>query len=372
MYRFRNIVALLAILLLFLAACGGPAAPEPAAEEPAAEEPAAEEAAEEPEAEEAMEEEAMGVDPSSVIPEGETVRQAFGGGPVGGAFQTFANAMSLIVADNIPGLELSAEGTGGSGENLRSVNSGDVQYGISYAGDIYLGGLGQLPGDTTEYTDVRPVASLYGGRVHLVVRADSGIETVADLEGKRIAPGNAGSGAAISAERFFTHMGLWDKMNIEYLGYSQAASAMGDGQLDGFWILAAFPNSSVTEATTVTDIKLIDLDTPAKESGFYEAMPFYSPTVLTGGTYEGVPDDVGTFQDTAIWIANKDVPDEIVYGALQSVFSTEGLERMVEAHPAASEMTIDTGVVGIPVPLHPGAAQFWQDHGVEIPDNIMP
>ncbi|MCB0213248.1 MAG: TAXI family TRAP transporter solute-binding subunit, partial [Anaerolineae bacterium] len=156
------------------------------------------------------------------------------------------------------------------------------------------------------------------------------------------------------------------------LGYSQAASAMGDGQLDGFWILAAFPNSSVTEATTVTDIKLIDLDTPAKESGFYEAMPFYSPTVLTGGTYEGVPDDVGTFQDTAIWIANKDVPDEIVYGALQSVFSTEGLERMVEAHPAASEMTIDTGVVGIPVPLHPGAAQFWQDHGVEIPDNIMP
>ena len=391
MYRLRNVVAVLAILLLFLAACGGPAAPEPAAEEPAAEEaaeePAAEEAAEEPAEEEAMEEEAaaeepaeeeameeeaMGVDPSMVIPEGETVRQAFGGGPVGGAFQTFANAMSLIAADNIPGLELSAEGTGGSGENLRSVNSGDIQYGISYAGDIYLGGLGQLPGDETEYTDVRPVASLYGGRVHLVVRADSGIETVADLEGKRIAPGNAGSGAAISAERFFTHMGLWDKMTIEFLGYSQAASAMGDGQLDGFWILAAFPNSSVTEATTVTDIKLIDLDTPAKESGFYEAMPFYSPTVLTGGTYDGVPDDVGSFQDTAIWTAHKDVPDEIVYAAVQSVFSEEGLERMVEAHPAAAEMTIPTGAAGIPVPLHPGAAQFWIDQGTTIPDAALP
>ncbi len=327
--------------------------------------------------EEAMEEEsmageAMGIDPSTVIPEGETVRHAFGGGPVGGAFQTFANAMSLIIADEIPGLELSAEGTGGSGANLRGVNADDIQYGISYGGDIYLGGLGQLPDDPTEYTDVRPIASLYGGRVHLVVGADSGIESIADLEGRRIAPGNAGSGAAISAERFLTHTGLWDKINIEYLGYSQAAAAMGDGQLDGFWILTAFPNSSVTEATTLTDIKILDIDAPAKESGFYEAMPFYTPTILLGGIYDGVPDDVPTFHDTAIWTAHKDVPDEVVYAALQSVFSEEGLERMREAHPAALEMSVKSGVVGIPVPLHPGAYKFWHDQGLDIPDHITP
>lgn len=357
MYRFRHVFVLLTILLLTLAACGGAATPAPKTESQPAEK-----AAEEP-AQEAAE---------ASSSSGETVRQAFGGGPVGGAFQTFANAMSLIVADANENLELSAEGTGGSGENLRSVNSNDVQYGISYAGDVYLGGLGQLPDDPVEYTNVRPVAALYGGRVHLVVTAASGITSIADLEGKRIAPGNAGSGAAISAERFFTHTGLWDKMNIEFLGYSQAASAMGDGQLDGFWILAAFPNSSVTEATTVTDIKLLDLDTPAKETGFYEAMPFYAPTMLDGGTYEGVPEDVPSFQDTAIWIANKDVPDELVYNALKAVFSEDGLKRMVEAHPAAAEMTIETGVNGIPVPLHPGAYKFWSEQGIEIPDKIKP
>lgn len=303
---------------------------------------------------------------------GETVRQAFGGGPVGGAFQTFANGLSLIVADANDSLEISAEGTGGSGANLRGVHANDVQYGISYAGDIYLGSLGQLPGDETQYTDVRPVAALYGGRVHLVVSEASGIQSVDDLVGKRIAPGNAGSGAAASAERFFTHLGLWDQMNIEFLGYSQAASALGDGQLDGFWVLAAFPNSSVTEATTLTDIRLIELDQPAAERGFYEAMPFYTPATLVGGAYEGMPNDVGTFQDTAIWIAHKDVPDDVVYEALKAVFSEEGLQRMREAHPAAGEMSIESGVNGIPVPLHPGAYRFWQEQGITIPENIVP
>ncbi|HMQ51185.1 MAG TPA: hypothetical protein PKD98_03740, partial [Anaerolineae bacterium] len=145
MYNVRNYLVVLVIaLLMALAGCGG-AAPEPAASGGGGE---SNNSGESSSAEEAAE----------AAPSGETIRQAFGGGPVGGAFQTFANAMSLIIADATPNLELSAEGTGGSGANLRAVNSDDVQYGIVYAGDVYLGGLGQLPEDTTQYTDVRPVA----------------------------------------------------------------------------------------------------------------------------------------------------------------------------------------------------------------------
>ncbi|MFN3981770.1 MAG: TAXI family TRAP transporter solute-binding subunit, partial [Caldilinea sp.] len=214
--------------------------------------------------------------------------------------------------------------------------------------------------------------ALYGGVIHLVVTEASGIKTVADLEGKRIAPGNAGSGAALSAERYLRHLGLWDKMSIEYLGYSQAASAMGDGQLDGFWILAAFPNASVTEATTVTKIRLLDTATPGDESGFFEAYPFYAKRNLLGGFYDNVPDDVPSFQDTAIWVAHKDVPDDLVYNAIKAVFSEEGLKRMREAHPAAAEMTIEGGLIGIPVALHPGAYRFWQEQGVEIADYQKP
>jgi len=353
-FSYRLIAALLATVVLLVAAC----APQAAA-------PAAESGAEEAPVADATEAEAEAEAPAA---SGETVRQAFGGGPVGGAYQTFANAMSLLMADANPDLDIAAEGTGGSAANLRSVNSGDINYGISYAGDLYLGRNGLLADDPVEYTDVRAVAALYGGVVHLVVRAESDIQTPQDLVGKRFAPGNAGSGAALSAERFFKHLGIWEDINVEFLGYSQAASALGDGQLDGFWVLAAFPNSSVTEASTLTDIRLLDVGTTAEESGFYEAFPFFSPRDLIGGTFEGNPDDVPSFQDTAIWTAHKDVPAELVTGALDAVLSAEGLEAMRAAHPAAGEMGIESGVNGVPIPLHAGAAQFYTDNGVTIPE----
>ena len=147
---------------------------------------------------------------------------------------------------------------------------------------------------------------------------------------------------------------------------------MGDGQLDGFWVLAAFPNASVTEATTITGVRLLDVYNPGVEGGFFDEYPFYTQRDLLGGAYEGNPDNVPSFQDTAIWVAHKDVPTELVYGALKAVFSDEGLASMVEAHPAAGEMSIENGITGIPVPLHPGAYQFWQENGLEIPENLMP
>ncbi|NJP06385.1 MAG: TAXI family TRAP transporter solute-binding subunit [Chloroflexaceae bacterium] len=312
-----------------------------------------------------------GADPEPVATT-EEVRQAFGGGPVGGAFQTFANAMALIMQDSDANLDIAAEGTGGSGENLRGVNSGDLDYGIVYAGDVYLGQRGELPEDTTEYTSVYPSAALYGGVVQLVVSVDSGIESVEDLPGKRIALGNAGSGAALSAERYFTHLGLMDQVETEFLGYSQAAQAMGDGQLDGFWILAAIPNASVTEASTLTDIRLIDVYTPGEEAGFFDEYPFYTARDIPGGMYPGNDEDIPAFQDAALLVANQDVSEDLVYNALIAIFSDEGLETMRTAHPAAEEMSKETGVTGIPVTLHPGAYRYWEAVGVDIPADIAP
>ncbi len=356
-----SLITLLVMTSLFLVACGGGA--PPTTTEPTVAPPVA---GEEP----TPVTETQSTDTPAVS--GQRVRQSFGGGPVGGAFQVFANAMALIMADSDPNLDIAAEGTGGSAENLRGVNSGDFQYGIVYAGDVFLGAQGLLPEDTTQYTNVRPVAALYGGVIHLVVSRQSGIESVADLPGKRIALGNAGSGAALAAERYFSHLGLIDQINIEYLGYSQAAQAMGDGQLDGFWVLAAFPNASVTEATTFTDIRLLDVYTPGVEAGFFDAYPFYTKRELTGGVYPGIDETVTSFQDTALLVANADVPDDLVYNAVSTIFSDDGLKRMRDAHPAASEMSRAEGVTGISVPLHPGAYRYWEQVGTDVPADIVP
>jgi hypothetical protein len=291
---------------------------------------------------------------------------------VGGSFQTFANAMALIMQDNYENLDIAAEGTGGSGANLRGVNSGDFEYGIVYAGDAFLGQQGLLPEDDTEYTNVRPMAPLYGAVAHLVVAADSGIESVEDLVGQRVALGNAGSGAALSAERYFGHMGMLDQMQVEFLGYSQSAEALSNGQLDAFWLLTAMPNAAINQAAANIDIRLLDVYGPGEEAGFFEEYPFYTQRDIPAETYPGQDEAVATFQDTAMFVASSDVSEDLVYNALIAVYSDEGLERMRQAHAAASEMSREAGVAGLSVTIHPGAARFWEEVGVEVPEDIAP
>jgi uncharacterized protein len=297
-------------------------------------------------------------------------RLAFGGGPTGGTFQYFANGIAIMLSKNIPDLEVSSEGTGGSAENLKRLNSGDIDFGIVYSVDMWLGEKGELPQDPKVYNKIRPMAYLYGAPAQLVVLQDSGITDVRQLEGKKVAVGNAGSGAALSAQRLFESLGMWDKIQPQFLGYSAAASALGDKKIDGFWVLVGYPNASIIEAGTTNDIRLIDLDSAAKESGFYEKFPAYSSATIPAGTYKDQDQDVQTFQDSTLWCTRDGIDDEMVYQALKVVYSPEGLEQMVKAHKAAEEMSVETGVMGVPLPLAKGADRFWTEQGVEIPQEI--
>jgi hypothetical protein len=235
---------------------------------------------------------------------------------------------------------------------------------------MWLAEKGQLPEDTKVYDKVRPMAYLYGAPAQLVVRADGGITDIMQLAGKKVAVGNAGSGAALSAQRLFESLGLWDKIQPQFLGYSAAASALSDNKIDGFWVLVGYPNASIIEASTTNDIRLIDLDKAAKESGFYEKFPAYSSTKIPAGTYKGQDQDVLTFQDSTLWCTREGVDDDLVYQALKVVYSPEGLEQMVKAHQAAEEMSVETGIKGVPLPLARGADKFWTEQGLEIPEAI--
>ncbi len=292
---------------------------------------------------------------------------AFGGGPAGGTFQYFANAITLYVQGHVGGLDIAAEASGGSVENLKRLDKNEIDYGIVYMGDAYLGRTGELAGDPARYEQVRAVAFLYGAPAQLAVRADSGIAGVKDLAGKRIAVGNAGSGAAIACERYLVQLGLWDKVDKQFLGYVPAAAAFVEGKIDAFWLFVGYPNVTITETAAKTPLRLLDLGTDAQASGFYQAFPFYSPATIPAGTYPGQSAAVSSFQDAAYWMANKDVPQEIVYASVKAVFTDDGLKTMVAAHKAAREMTVPGALAGLAIPLHPGAAQFWQEKGLPLP-----
>ncbi|NIQ97506.1 MAG: TAXI family TRAP transporter solute-binding subunit, partial [Desulfuromonadales bacterium] len=171
-------------------------------------------------------------------------RLRISGGPQGGTFQYFSNGIASRLSRDLPDVEAYNMASAGSVENIRRVNSGDADFGIAYSADTYLAREGRLSRDDTKYEDVFAVAYLYGAPAHLLVLENSGIEDVSDLAGKRLAVGGAGSGAAAAARRYFGALGLWDKMNVEFIGYSKAASAMGRKLIDAMWVFAGFPNSA--------------------------------------------------------------------------------------------------------------------------------
>jgi len=310
---------------------------------------------------------ALGIAPASA----EDYSIQIGGGPTGGTFNTFANGMAIYVPKVNANIKATAVGSGGSVENVKRVSKGESDFGLCYAVDSALGYNGKLPQDDTKYNDLRSMGYLYGAPAQLVVRADSGITSAYDLKGKRVAVGNAGSGAAASAERFFRHIGVWPDFNPTFMGYSAAASAFQDGKIDAFWVLVGYPNRSVIEASVQVKIALVDVGVDAEKSGFYDAFA-YSPTTIPAGTYgKGMP-ECKTFQDSTILSVNKDISQDLVYTIMKTLWSKEGMEAMVTAKKTFKEMTLENGFKGASVPLHPGAVKFWKEQGKVIPDRLMP
>ena len=292
-------------------------------------------------------------------------RIVFGGGPAGGTFQVVANAIQVYgpVKDS-ENYTVKAQSSAGSIENLRKVNKGKSDFGVVYSGHVYLGREGRLKNDTNKYEDVLAVSYLYGAPAQLVVRKGSGINSVKDLVGKKVGVGNAGSGAFANCELFFTHMGIWDSVERNAMGYSDAANAFGNNQLDAFWLFTAFPSGAVIQAAQTNDIDLIDLGKDAEESGFYDEYPYFGKLSVPGGTYKGVDKETPSFQDSALWVANAGVSDDIVYDLLSKIYTDEGLAHMLEQKKTFKEMAIETGANGIVTPMHPGAEKFWKEKGI--------
>ncbi len=300
---------------------------------------------------------------------GKKYKAKIGGGPTGGTFNTFANAMAIYVPNNMDNIKLSAVGSGGSVENVKRVSSGESHFGLCYAVDSALGRGGQLPKDDKKYDGTMAMGFLYGAPAQLVVRAGSDIKNAKDLIGRRVAVGNAGSGAAASAERFFRHLGVWDNFKPQFLGYSAAASAFKDGKIDAFWVLVGFPNRSIIEASVQVDIRLINVGEGAVKSGFYDAYA-YIPVIIPAGTYGDDMLECSTFQDATFLCANDGVPADVVYNVMKTLWSKDGMSALVSAKKTFKTMTLENAFVGASIPLHPGAVKFWEEHGKTIPASL--
>lgn len=289
----------------------------------------------------------------------------FRGGPAGGTFQLVADAIEAYPGVKaLSTLSVTAQPSAGSLENLREVHAGQADFGLVYSGHAYLGRNGLLQDDSNAYDKVLAVASLYGAPAQLVVRKGSGIKSVKDLKGKRVGVGSPGSGAFANCELFFRHLGVWDAIIPSHIGYNEVALAFANKQLDAFCLFTAFPSSAITMAARTGKIELLNLNAEAGASGFYKKYPYFTARTLPAGTYRGVNHNTRSFQDSTLWVAGAEVPDEVVYRLLATIYDKKGLRYMGRQNPALKDMRLRSGARGVIIPMHPGAIRFWKEKGL--------
>lgn len=297
---------------------------------------------------------------------------SIGGGFVGGTFNVFAAGIADLLQQHFPNYNITVEGSAGSAENIRRIQAGEMEMGIAFAGDAYLAFNAMEVFDDGPYDDVRAVGFLYGAVSQITALAGSGITSLEDLAGKRVALGQAGSGTHLSIERLLRHVGLFDQVTPVFVAGQAASDQLKDGQIDAYHSLLGVPNAAMVDTTTSRAAVILSTLEVAEATGFFEAYPFYSPFTIPAGSYRGVDVDVHTWRDAGIWVVSADMDAETVYQMTKTVFDAGGLEHMLRVTNVAREMGIENALSGIALPLHPGAARYWTEAGLVLPENVRP
>jgi len=262
------------------------------------------------------------------------------------------------------GIRCSVESTGGSVYNTRTIRQGELDFGVVQS-DVQKAGLDGTGAfaDDGAYPDLRALFSVHPEPMHLMARADAGINSVEDLKGKKVNIANPGSGTRVLAETLMKYSGISpdDFALAAELKSSEQSAALCDGKIDATIWAAGLPNGSSQEATSSCDVKIIALD-GANIDKLLADNSAYAAATIPGGMYPGNADDVPSWGPKATFVTSAQTPDEVVYAVVSAVFDNFG--DFKKLHPAfgrlkEAEMIKD----GLSAPLHPGAEKYYKERG---------
>lgn len=288
---------------------------------------------------------------------------SIGTGGTGGVWYPLGGAMANIMSKTVPGLQVTAEVTGGSVDNINLIRTGKSELGFSMvdaAWDAYRG-----QGKFQQKVELRTLAVFYPQKNHVVTLEGNGIEKMADLRGKRVSIGSPGSGSEIIARRLLEAYGIDpDKdINKQRLGVAEAVNALKDRKIDAFIHNAAIPIPAVTDlgATPGMKIKLIDhADAVAAMNKKYG--PLYSAGTLPAKTYPGQTKEATTVDVWAVLVTSSKMSDKLAYDTVKTLFDKKPDLLLVARD--AEYMTFENQFSGnTPIPFHPGALKFFAEKG---------
>ncbi|GAB3527995.1 TAXI family TRAP transporter solute-binding subunit [Photobacterium alginatilyticum] len=289
-----------------------------------------------------------------------------GTGSVTGVYYPTGGAICKLVNKDRKqhNVRCSVESTGGSIYNVNTMRAGELDFGIVQSDWQYHGYNGTSKfKDQGAYKKLRAVFSIHTEPFNIIARTDSGINSVADLKGKRVNIGNPGSGDRATMGVVMDAMGWTNadfKLASELKG-SERSQALCDNKIDAFVYVVGHPNGSIKEATTSCEAKLVPA-TGAAIDKIVADNPYYAKSTVPGGMYKGTNDDVNSFGVAATLVSSTDVSDDVVYALVKSVF--ENFNTFKRLHPAFANLKPENMVKdGLSIPLHPGAERYYKEMG---------
>ena len=285
-----------------------------------------------------------------------------------GTYYAFGGVIAQDVSANTA-TNVTAISSDGSKANVLLLQSGDAQLAFCQSDVMAYAYNGTSTfADTGAYTGFSTVASLYMEQVQIVT-CDPSIKTVADLAGKKVSVGAAGSGVYFNAVDILSAYGLGElndkgeftQIIANYQSFGDSADSLTDGTIDAAFIVAGAPTTAITSLAATKDVYLVSIDAE-HASALIEASPYYSAYTVPADAY-GLETDVETVAVSAVVLARDDVPADVIYAFTADVFNNAS----TLAHDKAKELSVDFAASVTAVPYHPGAAQYFAEQGITVP-----
>ncbi|WIY23678.1 TAXI family TRAP transporter solute-binding subunit [Parasedimentitalea psychrophila] len=290
--------------------------------------------------------------------------------PVGGVI---ANAISKPPGSRecdaggscgVEGLIASAVSSRGSVDNVNAIVSGLRNSGFAQSDVAYWAytGTGTREGKEPA-TDLRTIAALFEEHIHLVALADSDINSVADLKGKRVSLDEPGSGTYVDANLILDANGLSvDDVTAEALKGGAASEALRNGKIDAFFVVAGYPTGSLVELASAADIKLVPIDGAGAEA-LTSKYGFFAASDIPEGTYEGIA-TTATVAVGAQWFTSANEDEELIYNITKAMWNEKTRKLLDVGHAKGKTITAESALNGVGVPLHAGAERFYKEVGL--------
>jgi hypothetical protein len=291
---------------------------------------------------------------------------SIGTGGVTGVYYPAGGAICRLVNKDraTHGIRCAVESTGGSVFNVNTIRAGELEFGVAQS-DVQFNSYNGAANfkDAGAFEGLRAVFSLHPEPFTVVARADAGISSFEDMEGKRVNIGNPGSGQRATMDVVLQAFG-WDTGKFALaaeLAPAEQAQALCDNKIDAMVYTVGHPSGAIQEATTACDSVLVNVAGPAIDKVVADN-PYYRTATIPGGMYRGNANDTTTFGVGATFVTSASVPDETVYIVVKAIF--DNFDDFKALHPALANLQPEQMIKdGLSAPLHPGAVKYYTERG---------